>query len=539
MSYLVLARKFRPQNFDEVVGQDHVSQAIKGAIFRQRIAHAYLFSGPRGCGKTTIARIFAKALNCKNGPTITPCGICENCVGISKSASIDVLEIDGASNNGIDEIRVLRESVKYASANSKYKIYIIDEAHQITTPAFNALLKTLEEPPDHVVFVLATTEQHKIPVTILSRCQKYRFKLVSNFGMAHVIKNISVRENFEIDEIAVNTIISASNGSMRDALSLLDQAVSSNEGKVTGDYVRELLGLLPRDIIVSITDNIAKRNIQAILSVVKEISDQGYDLLQFARDLRNHLRHLMIYLIDSKIIEISYEDRRIFDIQKTLFSVPCYVRMSNLLSRLIKEMRWYDQPRILLEMYLLKMSEPYYDVGELISKINELGKSFEINDKPQLNFKEQLEQGGKVLIPDESSLDLVCVWDEIVFEILKKHPFTAQVLKGVLIEVTGVSSVQLIVSRKFDYDAVFEFREQIFKLFLEKTGLSIGVKIVTGEDVPVNIVIQKSKIINDTHPKKKITNLATKENFGANVKAAIPKHISEIAKKFDSKAKKL
>jgi DNA polymerase-3 subunit gamma/tau len=539
MSYLVLARKFRPQNFDEVVGQEHVSQALKGAISRQRIAHAYLFSGPRGCGKTTIARIFAKALNCESGPTITPCGICENCVGISKSASVDVLEIDGASNNGIDEIRILRESVKYATANSKYKIYIIDEAHQITTPAFNALLKTLEEPPDHVVFIMATTEQHKIPTTILSRCQKYRFKLISNFGMARAIKNISIKENFEIDEIAVNIIISASNGSMRDALSFLDQAVSSSEGKVTGEYVRELLGLLPKDIVVSMTDSIAKGNIQAILSIIKEISDQGYDFLQIARDLRDHLRYLMIYLIDSKIIEFSCEDRKIFDIQKTLFSVPRYVRMGNLLSRLIKEMRWYDQPRILLEMYLLKMSESYYDVGELISKINELEKNFEISDKTQLNFKEQFEQqGAKILVSNENSIDLACVWNEIVLEILKKHPFTAQVLKCVLVEVTGVSSIQLTVSRKFDHDAVFEFREQIFKLFLEKTGLSIGVKIVIREDVSEDIVIQKDETTNPS-PKKMITSRATRENPRENLRSVVPEYISEIAKKFDSKAKKL
>ncbi|MCL1901723.1 MAG: DNA polymerase III subunit gamma/tau, partial [Firmicutes bacterium] len=249
MSYLVLARKFRPQNFDEVIGQEHISQTLKNAISENRIAHAYLFSGPRGCGKTTMARILAKALNCKNGPTANPCGVCENCVEIGKSANIDVLEIDGASNNGIDEIRALRENVKFSAANSKYKIYIIDEAHQITTQAFNALLKTLEEPPAHVVFILATTEQHKIPVTILSRCQRYRFKLISTKEIANAIKNIGQKEGFEIDDDALSIVVSASGGSMRDALSLLDQAVSSSVGKITGDYIRGLLGLLPKEII--------------------------------------------------------------------------------------------------------------------------------------------------------------------------------------------------------------------------------------------------------------------------------------------------
>jgi len=539
MSYLVLARKFRPQNFDEVVGQEHISQTLKSAILRQRIAHAYLFSGPRGCGKTSIARIFAKALNCKSGPTVMPCGICENCVEISKSASVDVLEIDGASNNGIDEIRTLRENVKFVSANSKYKIYIIDEAHQITIPAFNAFLKTLEEPPDHVVFIMATTEQHKIPITILSRCQKYRFKLISNFDIANAIKKISIKENIEIEEDAVNIIISASNGSMRDALSLLDQVATSSIGKLTGKYVRELLGLLPKDIIVSITGNIAEGNIQAILSTVKEISYQGYDLLQFGRDLRNHLRHLMIYLIDPKIIEISFEDIKVFDVQKTLFSIPCYLRMNNLLSRFIKEVRWYDQPRILLEMYLLKMAETYYNVGELLSKINELKKSIEVHDKTQSILKKQhVSQDDVISIFAESSMDLISVWNDIVFEIIKKHPLTAEILKSILVEVTGASSIQFIVSTKFNYDIVFEFQEQIFKLFQEKTGLNIKMKIIVRKDVPERAFSQKDIAINEKNSQV-VINHAIKEDFKASMENTIPKHIKEIAKKFDSKAKKL
>jgi DNA polymerase-3 subunit gamma/tau len=375
MSYLGLARKFRPQNFDEVIGQDHISQTLKNAISEKRIAHAYLFSGSRGCGKTTMARILARALNCKNGPTAIPCGVCENCLEVSKNSSVDVLEIDGASNNGIDEIRVLRENVKFASAYSNYKIYIIDEAHQITTQAFNALLKTLEEPPAHVIFIMATTEQHKIPVTILSRCQKYRFKLISTSEMASAIQTIAQKEGFEIDSDALSIIIASSGGSMRDALSLLDQAVSSNAGKITGEYIRGLLGLLPKDVIALVTGNIAKGDIQAILKNVKEINDEGYNILQFARDLRDHLRQVMIYLINPEVVEISTEDKKLFEIQKNLFTVPRYIRMNNLLSKALEEMRWHDHPRILLEMYLLKMSEPYYDVGELINRIAEFEKN--------------------------------------------------------------------------------------------------------------------------------------------------------------------
>ncbi|MDR1522714.1 MAG: DNA polymerase III subunit gamma/tau [Endomicrobium sp.] len=539
MSYLVLARKFRPQTFDDVIGQEHILQTLKNAISQDRIAHAYLFSGPRGCGKTTMARILAKALNCKNRTFTEPCGECQNCIEISKSSSVDVLEIDGASNNGIDEIRTLRENVKFASANSKYKIYIIDEAHQITTQAFNALLKTLEEPPEHVVFILATTEQHKIPVTILSRCQKYRFKLIPPEQMIKSIKTIAQKENFQIDDDALNIVTTASGGSMRDALSLLDQAISSCSGKITGEYIRDLLGLLPKDIIASVTESIAKGQVQSILKAVKEIIEQGYNILQFARDLRNHLRQVMIYSINTEVSEISSEDKKLFEVQKSLFSISCHVRMSNLLSRALDEMRWSDDPRMVLEMYLLKMAEPYYNIGELIDKINDLEKSIQANcTNANYSIKGKSIANKESVDDVTSSADLISVWTEIVDEMVKKHPLTAQSLKKTFIKVLGNSSIQLSTARQFDYESLLEFKEQISKLFKRKTGFEVLIKIVIEKDEQAYI-LEKEDIVITQESSSPIREYVVKEDFQETSKTAIPKHIEEIAKKFGSIAKKV
>jgi DNA polymerase-3 subunit gamma/tau len=538
MSYLVLARKFRPKNFDEVIGQEHISQTLKNAILENRIAHAYLFSGPRGCGKTTMARILAKALNCKNGPTTEPCGVCENCVEIGRSSSVDVLEIDGASNNGIDEIRALRENVKFSAANSKYKIYIIDEAHQITSQAFNALLKTLEEPPEHVVFILATTEQHKIPVTILSRCQRYRFKLIPSKEIALAIKNIAAKENFEIDDDALKIVIGASGGSMRDALSLLDQAVSSSAGKINAEYMRGLLGLLPKEIIASVSDDLAKGDIQKILEMVKNISEQGYNVLQFARDLRDHLRQVMIYSVNPEIAEISTDDKKLFESQKTLFSVSRHIRMNNLISKALEEMRWHDQPRILLEMYLLKMSEPYYNVGELINKVTELEKNllsagFETAGSDR---KPQVSQD----LSNLSAGDLINIWREIVSEITKKHPLTSDSLAKAAIKVLSPQSVQISAGNKFDYDGVMEFHEQIAKLYHRKTGAEISVKIVVEKNEEPLAPQQEDIIVKEERPPQDFTvRYAVEEDLKESAKSAVPKHIEEIAKKLGGTAKKI
>ncbi|MCL2388751.1 MAG: DNA polymerase III subunit gamma/tau [Elusimicrobia bacterium] len=545
MSYLVLARKFRPGIFDEVIGQEHISQTLKNAIAESRVAHAYLFSGPRGVGKTTMARVLAKSLNCQKGPTSNPCGICVNCLEISKSASVDVFEIDGASNNGIDEIRALRENVKFSTASSKYKIYIIDEAHQITTQAFNALLKTLEEPPEHVVFILATTEQHKIPVTILSRCQRYRFKLLNAKEISAQIKSIAVQENFEIDEDAIAVIINASGGSMRDALSLLEQAVSSSGGKVSGEYIRSLLGLLPQEIISKTTQSLASGDIYEILKIVKTITEDGYNALQFARDLRDHLRQLMLYSISPDIASSQTEDKQLLEKQKDLFTPARHVRLNNLLSKALEDMRWHDSPRILLEMYLTKMAEPYYNIAELISKIAELErKSGTMEDDFSAQSQTAPAEFVAGIAAEAASADLLVVWHEILADIVKKHPLSSQSLKTSAFKITGPASVMFSAKTKFDLDGVLEFKEIIEKMFERKTGIAVSVKaevsISNATPQAAQVAVKEEIIIEEelsaaTAPKAEYK---VEEDLKETAKTALPKKIEDIAKKFGAKAVK-
>ncbi|MDR3048627.1 MAG: DNA polymerase III subunit gamma/tau [Elusimicrobiota bacterium] len=538
MSYLVMARKFRPNNFDEVIGQEHVCRTLQNSITEGRIAHAYLFSGPRGTGKTTMARIFAKALNCKEGPAAHPCGKCDNCKEISAGSSLDVMEIDGASNRGIDEIRDLRENVKFSTANSKYKVYVIDEAHQITDAAFNALLKTLEEPPEHVVFVMATTEEHKVPTTILSRCQRFRFKLLSSKEIAGAIKEIAAKENFEIDDEALNIVVRASGGSMRDALSLLDQAVSSNTGNINGEYMRGLLGLLPRDIIASITENLADGNIQKILKTVQEIAEQGYNILQFARDLRDHLREVMIYSINPQISEISGSDKQLFEKQKTLFTTAKHIRMNNLISKALNDMHYNDQPRIILEMYLLKMSEPYYNVGELINKISELENRVGGGDAVFSNSIAATEPQVRQKTVVSADVDLIDLWQDIVDEIAQKH-LTASYLRDGIAKVISSTDIEISFPNDFCCQGALGFQKQITELFKRKTGLDISAKFKTATipspEKQVNEVAADEEEKNDLAA----VQYEVKEDFKETAKTEPPSNIENIAKKFGGKAKKV
>src|SRR5512141_1875059 len=287
MSYQVLARKYRPQQFSDVIGQDHVTRTLKNAIEQGRIAHGYIFSGHRGIGKTTIARILAMALNCKSSDRAVPepCGKCDSCVEIREGRGFDVIEIDAATNRGIDEVRRIRDEARVQPARDRYKIFILDEAHQITDAAFNAILKTLEEPPGHVVFMLATTQPEDIPQTIRSRCQHFSFRAVGFEEILNQLKDLAGRENIEADEDALALLAEAGDGSMRDALSILDQAIASSAGRLTADQVRHLIGAAPAGVLESVMQAVLESSSEKILLLVDELITEGHSPTHFARQM--------------------------------------------------------------------------------------------------------------------------------------------------------------------------------------------------------------------------------------------------------------
>jgi DNA polymerase-3 subunit gamma/tau len=497
----MLANKFRPQTFDDIIGQDYICQILKNAIRDRRIANAYLFSGNRGCGKTSMARIFAKALNCQKGPTVHPCGACYNCISISNGNNIDVLEIDGASNNGIDEIRSLVGNTKFANANSFYKIYIIDEAHQITTQAFNALLKTMEEPPKHVIFILATTAQNKIPITILSRCQIYKFMLITPLKLNNEITRIASKEGLNITNEAIDIITSYSYGSMRDALNILDQIYNvKSSHDINGDDIRKLLGFTPKKIVIAMINYIANNDIKQMLHLIANIVQYGYNILQFIQDLKTHFRILMLYSIDKDLVKINEEEKKSIEVQKTFFSVSRHIHISNLLSKAIDVMKEHnDNLNIILEMFLIKIAEPYYNINELINKIDKVIKQTE---------------GVEQISSMTSKSSLLTIWNAIVNKLITGHPLTAQALKNISIEVIDHYTIQLSAHTQFDYEAILDFQELILQLFKEQTNNQ-------------NIQIK----IKNNMKKTEVNNI--------NIKNETPKYILDIATKFQSKAVKL
>ncbi|HKV76910.1 MAG TPA: DNA polymerase III subunit gamma/tau [Candidatus Sulfotelmatobacter sp.] len=361
MSYTVLARKYRPQKFSEVIGQEHVTRTLQNAIEQGRTAHGYIFSGHRGIGKTTVARILAAALNCrsKDHPVPEPCGICESCTEIRAGNAVDVIEIDAATNRGIDEIRELREAARYRPARDRFKIYILDEAHQITDAAFNALLKTLEEPPDHIVFMLATTQPEDIPQTIRSRCQHFSFRAVKFDDIVGQLRDLLTHEKIQADDDALALLAEAGDGSMRDALSILDQAIASSTGKLTADSVRNLVGAAPAHILEQVMQAVSESRSEEILRQVDYLISEGHSPTHFARQMVRFLRNATVAKIagkDSALLQISNEERERVARVADLFGEEDLTRHLQIMLRTHGELGYKQEQRFHLELGLLKMA---------------------------------------------------------------------------------------------------------------------------------------------------------------------------------------
>lgn len=383
MSYTALYRKFRPDEFDDVKGQDHIVTTLKNQINADRIGHAYLFCGTRGTGKTTIAKIFAKAVNCEHPVNGSPCNECDTCKAITAGTSLNVIEIDAASNNGVDNIREIKDEVTYSPTMGRYKVYIIDEAHMLTIGAFNALLKTLEEPPSYVIFILATTEVHKIPVTILSRCQRYDFKRISLDVISDRLRELMEKENIEVEEKAIRYIAKKADGGMRDALSLMEQCISFYLGqKLTYEKVLEVLGAVDTDVFSSFLREILNDDVAGVIAHLEEIVMQGSDLGQFVNDFTWYMRNLLLIKASDnmeEILDVSAENLIQLKEEAGMIRQDTLMRFIRIFSELTNQLKNASNKRILVEMALIKLCRPQMerDTSSLLERVRRLEKKLE------------------------------------------------------------------------------------------------------------------------------------------------------------------
>ncbi len=378
MSYTALYRKFRPQEFEDVKGQDHIVTTLKNQIKADRIGHAYLFCGTRGTGKTTIAKIFAKAVNCEHPVDGSPCGECPSCKAIAEGSSMNVIEIDAASNNGVENIRQIREEVTYRPTDGKYKVYIIDEVHMLSIGAFNALLKTLEEPPSYVIFILATTEAHKIPITILSRCQRYDFKRISIDTIAARLSELMREEQVDVEEKAIRYVAKAGDGSMRDALSLLDQCIAFYLGQtLTYDNVLEVLGAVDTDVFARLLNAVLKRDVTGAITVLEEMVIEGRELGQFVNDFTWYLRNLLLLQSSDgmeDVLDISSDNLLVLKEQAQAVETEILMRYIRIFSELSNQIKYASQKRIMIEIALIKLCKPEMeeDYSSILDRLDSL-----------------------------------------------------------------------------------------------------------------------------------------------------------------------
>lgn len=504
MSYLVLARKWRPRTFDELIGQEPICRILQNAITHNKVSHAYIFSGPRGVGKTSTARILSKALNCDKGPTIEPCGNCLPCKSVSEGSSVDVIEIDGASNTGVENIRDLRERVKYAPSFGRYKVYIIDEAHMLSTSAFNALLKTLEEPPSHVIFVLATTEPRKIPPTVLSRCQHLSFKRIPHNKIKGRLEFISKSEGINATASAIELLARAADGSMRDSLTILDQILSFSD-EITESDVKDLFGFTDVEILSELMSSVIEGDRKKIISLISMFTDSGVDLRMITRDLLLFLRKLLILKIIENAEGIIDLTEKELDEINSIKQMTSEEHLSLLFSEFLKaepSIRNAYFPRAALEITLIKLSllSHFKSIDEALQRVKS-GGAF-IKDIPQTppedtaqkpKISSRLAAFDKIM---SDAMKIEDIWNKTVQKIDElNHPLACRIREGDILFKDDKILLTFKDGHSVHMESVKENLNVINKIISDISGRNIYLEVKTSEAKPINKKELKEKAL--------------------------------------------
>ena len=494
MSYTALYRKFRPDEFEDVKGQDAIVRTLKNQINADRIGHAYLFCGTRGTGKTTVAKIFAKAVNCEHPVDGSPCGECAMCKSIAAGTSMNVIEIDAASNNGVDNIREIREEVTYRPTEGKYKVYIIDEVHMLSIGAFNALLKTLEEPPEYVIFILATTEAHKIPITILSRCQRYDFKRISIETIAARLRELIDKEGWDVEDKAVRYIAKMADGSMRDSLSLLDQCAAfyMNE-TLTYDHVLEVLGAVDTEVFSRLLRQLLAMDVHQVIETVDELVMQGRELSQLAADFTWYLRNLLLVKSSDNmedVLDVSSENLALLKEEAQMIDSDTLIRYIRIFSDLTNQLKYATQKRVLLEVTLIKLCRPAMDQNKdaLLDRIRAIEKqleegAWEAPVRERIVYASDAKEAGepkpKPELPQALNEDVKAVAKDFRMIINEASPMLRTYLKKARLSAGEGNRLLIVLPDELSASAVAtpQHKEEIQSLIEQKIGKKVEIDV--------------------------------------------------------------